>query len=111
MPTLTQLLADFSALFVPHLGFIASAIIATILVIFGERINKAVWALVKGAHFIIRTLVFVLLCVFGYGAIAVFMVPFVKKALLFSGTLWLGPIVVCTFLFIGWLAEKQSRKG
>jgi hypothetical protein len=46
MSALTSLLSDFSSLFVPHLSFIASAIIATILVIFGERINKAVWTLV-----------------------------------------------------------------
>jgi hypothetical protein len=111
MSALTSLLSDLSSLCVPHLSFIASAIIATILVIFGERINKAVWTLVKGAHFIIRTLVFILLCAFGYGAIAVFLVPLVKKALLFSGSLWLGPVVVVVFILVGWLAEKQSRRG
>lgn len=107
----TELLADFSGWFRPHLTFIASALIATILVIYGERINKAVWALVKGAHFIIRTLVFVALCAFGYGAAAVFLVPWVKKALLLPGSLWLGPVVVLIFFIVGWLAEKHSRRG
>ncbi|MEJ2042457.1 MAG: DUF3392 domain-containing protein [Reinekea sp.] len=106
-----ELLADFSGWFRPHLTFIASALIATILVIYGERINKAVWALVKGAHFIIRTLVFVILCAFGYGAIAVFLVPWVKKVLLLPGSLWLGPVVVVAFFLVGWLAEKRSRRG
>ena len=108
---LTELLADFSGWFRPHLTFIASALIATILVIYGERINKALWVMVKGAHFIVRTLVFIALCAFGYGAIAVFLVPWVKKALLLPGSLWLGPVVVVTFLLVGWLAERNSRRG
>lgn len=108
---LTELLADFSSWFRPHLTFIASALIATILVIYGERINKAVWALVKGAHFIIRTLVFIALCAFGYGAIAVFLVPWVRKMLLFPGSLWLGPVVVLAFVLVGILAERGSRRG
>lgn len=108
---LTDLLADFSGWFRPHLTFIASALIATILVIYGDRINKAVWALVKGAHFIVRTLVFIALCAFGYGALAVYLVPLLKKLLLLPGSLWLGPVVVLVFVFIGLLAEKQSRRG
>lgn len=107
---LTNLLAEFSSWFRPHLTFIASALIATVLVIYGSRINKAVWALVKGAHFIIRTLVFIALCAFGYGALTVYMVPLLRELLLFSGTLWLGPVVVVVFVVIGILAEKQSRR-
>ena len=107
---LTNLLAEFSSWFRPHLTFIASALIATVLVIYGSRINKAVWALVKGAHFIIRTLVFIALCAFGYGALTVYMVPLLRELLLFSGTLWLGPVVVVVFVVIGSPAEKQSRR-
>ena len=108
---MTELLADFSGWFRPHLTFIASALIATLLVIYGDRINKAVWVLVKGAHFIIRTLVFIALCAFGYGALSVYLVPLLKKALLLPGSLWLGPVVILAFVLIGMLAERQSRKG
>ncbi|MBU2863835.1 DUF3392 family protein [Reinekea marina] len=108
---MSDLLTVFSGWFRPHLTFIASAYIATILVIYGARINKAVWALVKGAHFIIRTLVFVALCAVGYGAISVYLVPVVRELLLLAGALWLGPLVVISFLFIGWLAEQNSRRG
>jgi len=111
MSFLTGLLADFSGLFRPHLTFIASAIIATILVIYGGRLNKAVWVLVKGAHFIIRTLVFIALCVFGYGALAVYLVPIVREILLLAGGLWLGPVVVVIFIVIGVFAERHSRRG
>ena len=72
---MSDLLTAFSGWFRPHLTFIASAYIATILVIYGSRINKAVWALVVGALFFIITLVFVALCAVGYGAISVYLVP------------------------------------
>jgi cation transport ATPase len=108
---MSDLLYAFSGWFRPHLTFIASAYIATILVIYGARLNKAVWALVKGAHFIVRTLVFVALCAIGYGTISVYLVPVVRDVLLLAGALWLGPLVVLSFLLIGWLAEHHSRKG
>lgn len=99
----------FSGWFRPHLTFISSAFIATILVIYGDRINKAIWQLIKGAHFIVRTLVFVLICALGYGAMSVYLVPVVSKMLMFAGALWLGPVVVIVFTIVGVLAEKRSR--
>ena len=108
---MTSLLSEISSWFLPHLTFIASALIATILVIFGDRINKAVWVLVKGAHFVVRTLVFIALCAFGYGALSVYCVPLLKKLLLIAGPLWVGPVVILVFLLVGMLAEKLSRRG
>ena len=108
---MTALLMEISSWFRPHLTFIASALIATILVIYGERINKAVWALVKGAHFIIRTLVFIALCAFGYGALSVYLVPVIRKLFLAAGNVWLGVAVIVSFVLVGLLAEKLSRRG
>ncbi len=111
MQFITGVLSDFSGLFRPHLTFIASAFIATILVIYGDRINKAVWVMVKGAHFVIRTLVFIALCAIGYGTLSVYLVPLLRDLLLAAGSVWLGLIVVLAFIGIGVLAEKQSRRG
>jgi len=108
---MTSLLADFSNWFRPHLTFIASALVATLLVIYGDRINKALWTMIKGAHFIFRTLAFIALCAFGYGALSVYLVPLLKKALLMPGSLWLGPVIVISFTLVGMLAERQSRRG
>lgn len=107
---MTDILAEFSSWFRPHLTFIASAQIATILVVYGERINKAVWSLMRGTHFIFRTLAFVALCAFGYGALAVYLVPILKDLFLIAGNLWLGPIIVLCFFIVGILAERQSRR-
>jgi cation transport ATPase len=110
-PLITDLLQLLSKWMYPHLSFIASSLIATILVIYGARINRAIWALIHGAHFLVRTLVFIALCAFGYGAIAVYLLPVVKKLLLLFGSLWLGPVVILCFVAVGLLAERYSRKG
>ncbi|MFG1496984.1 DUF3392 family protein [Saccharospirillum sp. HFRX-1] len=111
MSVLTDLLAYLSGLIRPHLTFVAAALVATLLVIYGNNLNRAVWSMIRGAHFIIRTLVFVALCAFGYGALTVFLIPFVRRILLSAGPYWLAPIVIITFFLVGWLAEKNSRRG
>lgn len=107
---MTDLLYEISSWFRPYLGFISSALVATLLVIYGSLINKTVWTLIKGAHFIVRTLVFVALCLFGYGALSTYLIPLVQRAFLMVGNMWLGVVVVLVFLGVGWLAERRSRK-
>ncbi len=111
MSILTDILTGLSGWIRPHLTFVASALVATLLVIYGNNINRAVWALVRGAHFVIRTLVFVLLCAVGYGALTVFLIPFLRRLLLAAGPIWMGLLVVVAFLVVGWLAERHSRRG
>lgn len=111
MSVITDLLYYFSGLIRPHVTFVASALVATLLVIYGNNLNRAVWTMVRGAHFLVRTLVFVALCAFGYGALTVFLIPFVRRLLLGIGPLWLAPVVLLIFILVGWLAEKHSRRA
>lgn len=111
MNVITDLLLSLSGLIRPHLTFVSSALVATLLVIYGNDVNRAVWTLIRRAHFIVRTLVFILLCAIGYGLIAVFLVPLVSRLLLMAGSVWFGLIVVLVFVLVGWLAEKHSRRG
>lgn len=111
MSIITDLLAYLSDLIRPHITFVASALVATLLVIYGSRLNRAVWALVRGAHFVLRTLVFIALCALGYGALTVYLIPLVRRLLLAAGPYWLAPLVVAIFVLVGWLAEKHSRRG
>lgn len=106
-----DVLSALSDLIRPHLTFVASALVATLLVIYGNNINRAVWALVRGAHFVVRTLVFVLLCAIGYGALTVYLIPFLRRLLLAAGPVWMGLLVVVAFLAVGWLAERHSRRA
>ncbi|WP_119395288.1 DUF3392 family protein [Salinibius halmophilus] len=93
----------------PHLTTIVYAAIASLLVIFGNRINRAVFSFVKDAHFLLRTLVFILLCAVGYGLLLIFFADLLRQGLLMIPSLWLGLVIVLGFLVIGWLAEKNSR--
>ena len=65
----------FSQWLYPYLGEISLAIMATLLVIYGNSINRMVKRQTHGLHFIFRTSIFILLCTFGYGALLVFFTP------------------------------------
>ncbi|WP_320822365.1 DUF3392 family protein [Reinekea sp.] len=111
MDLITSLLAEISSWFRPHLTFIASTLVLTLLAIYGARLNRAIWVLVRGAHFVVRTLMFVAFCVFGYGAATLLLIPLLRRLMLSAGSLWLGLVVIAAFLLLGVLAERQSRKG
>ncbi len=103
-----SLLVEFSSLFAPHLRFLASAMVASLLVIFGKDINRGVLGLVKRAHFVLRTLVFVILCAVGYGFITVQGGIWLAQLLGQIDRLFLGVVIVLLFIGIGWLAERRS---
>ncbi len=107
---ITSLLKDLSSWFRPHLLQVSTAIIASILVIYGDRINRAVRVLVKGSHFIIKTLAFIALCAFGYGMATVFLAPILKSVYLSLDSVWLGPAVVASFIGVGLLAQFHNQQ-
>lgn len=104
-----MLLIDFSQWLYPWLGEVAMAIMATLLVIYGGTINRLVKRQINGMHFIFRTLVFILLCAFGYGALLIFMTPLLGKWLASVGMIYLGPLVVGIFITLGVIAEKKNH--
>jgi hypothetical protein len=93
----------------PYLPQISLAIIATLLVIFGQRINRAVKALVRGNHFIIRTLTFILLSTVGYGLLTVNLSDWLVFAFKQLPYVWIGISVIVSFIALGVLAERQSK--
>lgn len=109
MDLIQDFLYQLTAWLRPHLTTVVYAAIASLLVIFGNRINRAVFSFVKDAHFLLRTLVFILLCAVGYGLLLIFFADLLRQGLLMIPRLWLGLVIVVGFLVIGWLAEKNSR--
>lgn len=103
------MIIHFSQWLYPWLGEIAMAIMATLLVIYGETVNRMVKRQVSGMHFLFRTLIFILLCAFGYGALLVFVTPMLSKWLAAVGMTFLGPLVVGIFIILGIIAEKKNR--
>jgi len=91
----------------PYYSEIALTILATILVVFGDVFNKHIKRMLSPYHFVIRTLVFVLVCAFGYGLLVVFTTPYLKMLILWVPNLYRGLTVVLVFLILGYLAENR----
>lgn len=101
------LIINFSQWLYPWLGEIAMAIMATLLVIYGHSINRWVKKQTSSMHFIFRTLIFILLCTFGYGALLIYLTPVLSHLLAGVGMIYLGPLIVGIFVTLGVLAEKE----
>ena len=95
--------------FRPYQYQTALAIIATLLVIFGNDINSALRKLVSKQHFIVRSLIFVLVCAFGYGLLTVYLTSLLNQQLSKIPSLYILPSVLVIFLVLGMYAQKQRH--
>lgn len=109
MHEIKMMIIEFSQWLYPWLWEISLAIMATLLVIYGDTINRMVKRQITSLHFIFRTLIFILLCAFGYGALLIFVTPYVSKLLASVNMIYLGPLVLGIFIGLGIIAEKKNR--
>ncbi|MBC3765598.1 DUF3392 domain-containing protein [Neptunicella marina] len=107
MDLINSVLLQLTSWMAPYSGEIALSILATILVVWGDVINKHIKRILSPYHFILRTSAFVLICAFGYGLLTVFLTPFVKQLLLMIPGTYRGISVVAVFLFLGYQAEHR----
>ena len=93
----------------PYLNEISIALIACLLVIFGGEINKLLRKFVRNQHFLVRTIIFILINAFGYGLIIVKATPYLTQTLhsLDAGIMF--SIVVVCFIFIGSWAQRNQQ--
>jgi hypothetical protein len=87
----------------------AMAIIATLLVVFGQDINLAVKRVIGKQHLIIRTLIFVLVCAFGYGLLTVWLTGVLAQQLYRIPDIYIVPFVVTIFITLGIYAQKHRH--
>ncbi len=75
----------------------------------GGEINAAIRRLMRQQHFLVRTLVFILINAFGYGLIIVKASPYLARTLghLEKGMMFL--IVVISFIVIGLWAQRNRQ--
>jgi hypothetical protein len=109
MDFLTGILLKLSAWMRPYLSQIATAMMVTLLVIYGSSVNRAVKKHISHHNFLIRLIVFVLLCAFGYGAVMALATPILAQYLSRLRGIYLSPVVILSFLFIGILAERKKQ--
>lgn len=109
MQEIQTLLIDLAQWFRPYQSQCAMAIIATLLVLFGAEVSQAIRQLIRKQHLIVRTLVFVLVCAFGYGALTIWLSQMLAVALQSISDLYLVPTVVVIFFGLGLYAQKQKH--
>lgn len=111
MEVIQQPLMQLTSWVQPHLWTVSMAILATLLVLFGADLNRAVQELVKRLHFIFRVAIFTLVCAFGYGLLVEILTPLLAELLALGGRVWTGPLVIVALLGLGVLAERRHYGG
>ena len=92
----------------PHVSKIALSLAATILFLYGEQVHGVVKGLIKDLHFLLRLLILVLVCAFGYGTLAYVFTTLCELGLDKLDRIYLAPVVIGLFLLIGLLAERKK---
>ncbi len=99
-------LAHFVA---PYTYELALIMVVCVIALYADDVNKITKRLVARRHFVVRTLVFVLVTAFGLGALTLFVTPWMVKLLTWFGTLWLPLTLATGFLVLGILADRKNQ--
>ncbi len=85
------------------------AMVACLLVVFGSDINRVMRRNLSGQHFIVRTLAFVAVNAFGFGAFIVWASPFLARQLRALPAEWYFTVIVTVFVFVGIWAQRNKQ--
>ncbi|MCK5849656.1 MAG: DUF3392 family protein [Kiritimatiellae bacterium] len=91
----------------PRLLTICTALVATIMILYGNDINRIAKRMVRRLHFFLRVLTLVLICSFGYGMLTVMGGFFVAGIFGRLSDYVLFPVLFVVFMLIGVLAERK----
>lgn len=107
MEVMLELFATASRWCRGHLDEIALGLIAALLVVLGPAFKN--WTQQRSAsmNFLLRTLMFVALCILVYGMAIIHLPPWVAKGLAQLNNYTLAPVLFTTLVAIGLLAERN----
>mgnify|MGYP000055663572 CR=1 FL=1 len=106
---LMELLTAIGQWLRPYSSDIALALVASALVIGGNDINKLIKKQVGNAHFVIRTLIFILVCTFGYGALTVVLTNVLRTQLGLLSASTLALVILSAFAALGVMAQRKNQ--
>lgn len=106
MDAIISLLAQMGDFFYPWLHQISTALIASTLIAFSGNIMRFVFGIVRANSFFFRTLLFILICGFGFGFLIVFLTPILAKLLATLPAIWLLIVIIASFIAVGCCAQK-----
>lgn len=93
----------------PHLHEISLAIVATCLVIYGDKVNGFLKRAISSWMFVARVMAFILMCTFGYGLLTLWSQPLVYWLISQVDYLYRPLLVVSCFCLLGVLAERKRN--
>lgn len=93
----------------PYVRDISLALVASLLVITGGDINRFIKRQISSANFFFRTVIFVLVSTFGYGAATVLLTNILKAQLSDLSRPYLAIVVVSCFIALGIYAERKKQ--
>jgi hypothetical protein len=108
MSAVYDLCVSVSNAFHPHIAKIALSLAATLLFLYGQQIHGVVKGLIKDLHFLLRLLILVVVCAFGYGTLGFVLTRLIELGLGQLDRFALGPVVIGLFLLVGLLAERNK---
>lgn len=92
-----------------HLHEISLAIVATCLVIYGDKVNGVLKKAISSWVFAARVIAFILMCTFGYGLLTLWSQPLVYWLISQVDFLYRPAFVVGCFCILGWIAERKRN--
>jgi len=109
MDWLWSINSELSSWFWGYRQLLITSWIAVLLVIYGGELNALVRRIMQPYHFLLRMTAFILLCTFGYGALAVYGQLVINFGLLHIDKNWFAGIVILTYLILSFLAERKRH--
>lgn len=88
---------------------IAFSFVATLLVLYGNEINRWIRNVAKPYHFLVRVTIFIVVCGFGYGFATSKLTDFLQYLLESQAGSWLFFIVLAAFIGLGVLADRRNQ--
>lgn len=107
MDVLVDLILTLSKWSRTHLHDISLAVMATALVLFGPGLISWVRRSISHFNFVIRTLIFVLVCAIGFGLAIIYLTPILVSAFAHLNNYTLAPVLLMVFILIGILADRH----
>ncbi|MCV2403652.1 DUF3392 domain-containing protein [Marinomonas sp. C2222] len=93
----------------PYLEDISLALIATCLVIYGDKVNGFIKKLIASWHFIARVTAFIFMCTFGYGLLTLWGQPIVYWGIVQIDLVYRPLALFFCFCLLGVLAERKRH--
>ena len=107
MEVMLELFATTSRWCRGHLDEIALGLMAAVLVVLGPSFKGWTQQRAGGMNFLLRTLIFMILCTLVYGMAIVYLPPWIAKGLAQLNNYTLAPVLLTALVAIGLLAERN----